>query len=90
MKEKLMIIIENFLNLFSDWEFFLSNWEKNRVFCIGTGAHNRPLRYTEKIPAAPLLHLPIIWIVRLRTLAKVTNLKLTAVSMRMLVGETRE
>ena len=23
---------------------------KNRVFCIGTGAHNRPLRYTEKIP----------------------------------------
>ena len=38
----------------------------------------------------PLLYLPIIWIVRLRTLAKVTNLKLTAVSMRVLVGETRE
>ena len=31
-----------------------------------------------------------IWIVRLRTLAKVTNLKLTAVSMRVLMGETRE
>ena len=29
----------------------LSNWEKMRVFCIGTGAHKRPLRYTEKIPA---------------------------------------
>ena len=52
MKEKLMIIIENFLNLFSDWELFLSNWEKNRVFCIGTGAHIRPLRYTEKIPVS--------------------------------------
>ena len=49
MKEKLMIIIENFLNLFSNWEFFIK-LGKNRVFCIGTGAHNRPLRYTEKIP----------------------------------------
>ena len=25
-----------------------------RVFCIGTGAHKRPLRYTEKIPAFPI------------------------------------
>ena len=45
------IIIENFLNLFSIWKFFLSNWEKIRVFCIWTGAHNWPLRNTEKIPA---------------------------------------
>ena len=54
MKEKLMIIIENFLNLFSDWEFFFIKLGKNRVFCIGTGAYYRPLRYTEKIPVALL------------------------------------
>ena len=37
MKEKLMIIIENFLNLFSDWEFFLSNWGKIGYFVLGQG-----------------------------------------------------
>ena len=53
MKEN-WLIVENYLNLFSDWDFFLLNWEKIRVFCIGTGAHKRPLRYTEKIPAPPV------------------------------------
>ena len=45
-----MIINENFLDLFSNWEFFFIKYGKNRVFCIRTGAHNRPLRNTEKIP----------------------------------------
>ena len=27
-----------------------------RVFCIGTGAHKRPLRYTEKIPGIGILY----------------------------------
>ena len=61
MKEKLMIIIENFLNFFSDWNFFLIKLGKNRVFCIGTGAHNRPLRYTEKIPVRAGCLLGSLW-----------------------------
>ena len=61
MKEKLMIFIDNFLNLFSDWDFFIK-MGKNRVFCIGTGAYNQPLTYTEKIPGCgnKHLHLPLI------------------------------
>ena len=47
MKEKLMIFIDNFINLFLIENFFYQIG-KNRVFCIGTGAYNRPLRYTEK------------------------------------------
>ena len=33
-------------NLFSDWEFFQSNWEKIVYFVLVQG----PMRYTEKIP----------------------------------------
>ena len=55
MKEKLMIFIDNFLNLFSDWDFFIKSG-KNRVFCIGTGVYNWPLRYTEKIPGCSNKH----------------------------------
>ena len=37
MKEKIMIFIDNFINLFSDWDFFLSNWEKIGYFALGQG-----------------------------------------------------
>ena len=60
MKEKVMIIIKNFLNLFSDW-ILLIKLGKTRVFCTGTGAHNRSLRYTENISGCGYehLHLPL-------------------------------
>ena len=38
MKEKMMIFIDNFLNLFSDWDFFLSNPEKIGYFALGQGS----------------------------------------------------
>ena len=56
MKEKLMIIIETFLNLFSDWNFFTKLGKKEGILHWDR-AHNRPLRYTEKIPGLSVFHI---------------------------------